>query len=200
MRHVILDVETIKSFDEVGGYFPGKLGVSFVGVIEREGLPARWGEKVKEERYKIFEKDMDGLWKILERADVVVGFNLEGFDMPALKPYYGGDIRQFPTLDLMLKFKEKVGHRISLDALAGETLGRHKSGNGMDAIRYYAQGKLDELAKYCMKDVEITRDIYDYGRINGKLKFKNKWNEAAEAEVNFGFVPPEAGVVQMSLV
>jgi len=117
-----------------------------------------------------------------------------------LKPYYGGDIRQFPTLDLMLKFKEKVGHRISLDALAGETLGRRKSGNGMDAIRYYAQGKLDELAKYCMKDVEITRDIYDYGRINGKLKFKNKWNEAAEAEVNFGFVPPEAGVVQMSLV
>ena len=59
MRHVILDVETIKSFDEVGGYFPGKLGVSFVGVIEREGLPARWGEKVKEERYKIFEKDME---------------------------------------------------------------------------------------------------------------------------------------------
>lgn len=200
MKHVILDVETIKSFDEVGGFFPEKLGVSFVGVIERESLPTKWGEKVGEVRHELYEGDMKKLWKILESVDLVIGFNIDGFDMAALKPYYPGDISQFPTLDLMLRFKEKMGHRISLDAIAGETLGMKKSGDGLDAIRYYAEGKLDELAKYCMKDVEITRDIYDFGRINKKLKFKNKWNDLVECEIDFDFVPPTGGVMQMSLI
>ena len=108
MKHAILDVETIKSFDEVGGYHPEKLGVSFVGVIEREGLPNTWGEKVLETRHEIFEDEMDKLWKVLENVDLLVGFNIDGFDMAALKPYYSGDIAQFPTLDLMIRFKEKM--------------------------------------------------------------------------------------------
>jgi len=201
MRHAILDVETIKSFDEVGGYFPEKLGVSFVGVIERESLPKVWGEKVVERRHQIYEHDMDKLFKLLEQMDLLVGFNLDGFDMAAIKPYYRGDIRQFPTLDLMVRFKEKLGHRIALDAIATQTLGTAKSGNGLDAIAYYKNGELEKLAAYCMKDVEITRDIYDWGRINRKLKFKNKWNEIIEAEIDFDYEKPvEALGLQMSLV
>ncbi len=200
MRHVILDVETIKTFDEVGGYFPEKLGVSFVGVIERTELPSEWGMEVEEVRYELFEKDLDRLFRLLERVDLVVGFNVDGFDMPALKPYYGGDVGQFPTLDLMVRFRDVAGHRISLDAIAGETLGTKKIGNGLDAIRYYQDGELDKLAKYCMKDVEITRDVYDYGRIKKMVKFKNKWNEVKSMEVDFSYEVPEEMVVQMSLV
>ena len=200
MKHAILDVETIKSFDEVGGYHPEKLGVSFVGVIEREGLPNTWGEKVLETRHEIFEDEMDKLWKVLENVDLLVGFNIDGFDMAALKPYYSGDIAQFPTLDLMIRFKEKMGHRISLDALAGETLGTTKIGDGLDAIRYYKDGELDKLAKYCMKDVEITRDVYDYGRIYKKVKFKNKWNDNVETEIDFDYDASGGGAMQMSLV
>lgn len=200
MRHVILDVETKKTFDEVGGYKPEKLGVSFVGVIERESLPREIGEGVVEKRHEFFEEGIPRLFKLLEQVDLIIGFNLDGFDMPTLKPYYGGDISKFPTLDLMLRFKESQGHRISLDAVAGETLGTRKIGDGLDAIKYFANGEFEKLAKYCMKDVEITRDVYDYGRLYGKVKFKNKWNDVVEAKVDFDYQAPSSQGMQMSLV
>jgi len=200
MKHIILDVETQKTFDEVGGYYPEKLGISFVGVIERDGLPTDFGEKIEEKRYELFEKDLHKLWHIMETSDVIIGFNLDSFDMQTFVPYYNGDIATLPTLDLMIRFKDSAGHRISLDAIASETLGTQKSGDGLDAIRYYREGHLDKLAKYCMKDVEITRDIYDFGRINKMVKYKNKWNEVAEMEVNFDFEVPKDAGFQMSLV
>lgn len=200
MKHLILDVETKKTFDEVGGYYPEKLGISFVGVIERLTLPTAWGEAVQEVRYEVFEEELPRLWRVMETADVIVGFNLDGFDMPTFKPYYHGDLDKLPTLDLMLRFKEKAGHRISLDAIAGETLGTKKIGDGLDAIKYYRNGELDKLAKYCMKDVEITRDIYDFGRINKKIKYKNKWNDIVEMEVDFDYTPRVDEGFQMSLV
>lgn len=200
MKHLILDVETKKSFDEVGGYYPDKLGVSFVGAIARESLPTAVGEKVKETEIRVFEEDLPKLFRVMEKADLVVGFNLDGFDMVALKPYYPGDIRVFKTLDLMTRFKEKMGHRISLDAIAAETLGQTKTGDGLDAIKYYAEGELEKLADYCMKDVELTRDIYDIGRIEKRLKFKNKWNEVVEAEIDFEFEAAVEQTMQMSLV
>ena len=198
MLQAFLDVETIKTFDQVGGYNPEKLGVSFCGLIIREGFPeAGGGEEV---RHELFEADLSQLFPLLEHTDVIIGYNLNNFDMPALKPYYSGDISQFPTLDLMTKIKASAGHRVSLDAVAQETLGVKKIGHGLDAIRYYQNGELDKLAKYCMKDVEITRDLYDYGRQNHKVKFLNKWNNQIEVEVDFEFKPPDNSGTQMSLV
>ena len=191
---LVLDVETKKTFDEVGGYFPEKLGVSFVGVNWRSGLADSW----KEEGF--FEEDIDKLFSLLEKADIVIGFNLDNFDMPALAPYYSGDISQIPTLDLMLKIKESVGHRISLDAVASETLGETKNGNGLDAIRFYRNGQKEELAKYCLQDVKITREIYLYGQRTGKVRFKNKWNRLIECPVDFRFKPKHGSGTQMSLI
>lgn len=200
MRHVIFDVETKKTFDEVGGYYPEKLEISFIGAIERLTLPELFGEVVEETRYELFEKDLDKFWKVLEQADVVIGFNSDGFDLVALKPYYPGDVSQLPSLDLMARFKDSHGHRISLDAIASQTLGTTKSGDGLDAIKYFREGRLKELASYCMKDVEITRDVYDYGRLNRKVKFKNKWNEVVEGPVDFSFEVVADTGLQMSLI
>lgn len=193
MRQVVFDVETIRTFDEVGGYKPAELGVSFVGVIVRDGFEG------KGEQLEFFEKDLPKLWGILESADVVIGFNSDGFDLPALQPYYKGRTTDLPSLDLMAKIKESVGHRISLDSVAGETLGTKKSGNGLDAIAYYRDGELRKLADYCMKDVEITRDLYDFGREHGYVKFLNRWNELIEAKVDFNFAPQNGGGMQMTL-
>jgi len=88
----------------------------------------------------------------------------------------------------------------SKDAIAQETLGTGKSGNGLDAITYYRNQEWHKLSSYCMKDVEITRDIYDYGRINKKVKYKNKWNEIVESAINFEYEIPTGQVLQMSLV
>jgi DEAD/DEAH box helicase domain-containing protein len=198
LRQIFLDVETIKTFDAVGGYFPEKLGVSFVGVIERLGFPENGGGE--ETRFEIFAPDFSRLWPVLEQADVLVGFNTDGFDLPALSPYYVGDLSKFPSLDLLSVIKNITGHRVSLDAVAKETLGTQKSGNGLDAIRYYEEKQFDLLAKYCMKDVEITRDIYDYGRKYGKIKFLNRWNTPMEIAVDFTFEPKTDTGTQMSLI
>lgn len=193
MLQVILDVETKKTFDEVGGYFPDRLGISFVGVCVRDGQSGGG------EMQSYFEQDLSKLFPLLERADVVIGFNVDGFDMQTFVPYYSGDITTIPTLDLMVRIKNSIGHRIGLDAVAKETLGVGKTGDGLDAIKYYKNKQWDELEKYCLQDVAVTRDIYDVGMQKGQVKFRNKWNRLIECPVDFSFTPKKEAGVQMSM-
>lgn len=197
MRQLFLDVETKKTFDEVGGYFPEKLEPSFVGLIEREGFPE--SGNFQETRHELFEQNFDRLPGLLEGADVIIGFNNIGFDLPALKSFYPGDINKLPQLDILNIIHNTAGHRVSLDAVAKETLGTKKIGHGLDAINYYQNKEFDKLAAYCMKDVEITRDIYDYGRVNGAVKFLNKWNNLITLEVDFSVPKVDTGL-QMTLI
>lgn len=194
MLQVILDVETKKSFEEVGGFFPDRLGISFVGACIREGHSG------KGEMKGFFEKDLSQLFPILEKADVLIGFNVDNFDMQTLVPYYSGDVSSLPTLDLMIQIKKSVGHRIGLDAVAKETLGIGKTGNGLDAIKYYNNQNWEALSSYCLQDVAVTRDVYDYGLSKGKVKFRNKWNRLIECPVDFSFTPKKNAGVQMSLL
>lgn len=194
MLQLILDVETQKTFEEVGGFFPDRLGISFVGVCVRDGMTG------KGEMKGFFEKDLPELFPLMEKADVIIGFNIDNFDMPTFLPYYKADITRIPTLDLMLRIKDSVGHRIGLDAVAQETLGSGKSGDGLDAIKYYRAKDWEKLSKYCLRDVEVTRDVYDFGMKKGAVKFKNKWNRLIEAPVDFSFKPKNAAGIQMSLL
>ncbi|MBT4124497.1 MAG: hypothetical protein HN981_04180 [Candidatus Pacebacteria bacterium] len=194
MLQVILDVETKKTFDEVGGFFPDRLGISFVGVNVRNGF----GEEGEYRSY--FEKDLPKLFPLLEQADVVIGFNIDGFDMPTFTEYYSGDIRNIPTLDVMSRIKDSVGHRIGLDAVAKETLGIGKTGDGLDAIKYYQRQQWDKLEKYCIQDVKVTKEVLDYGYNKGEVKFRNRWNRLITAPVDFTFTPQKNAGVQMSLI
>ncbi len=193
MLQVILDVETKKTFDEVGGYFPDRLGISFVGVCVRDG---RGGPG---EMQSYFEKDLPNLFPLLEKADVVIGFNVDNFDMQTFVSYYSGDIMTIPTLDLMVRIKDSVGHRIGLDAVAKETLGVGKTGDGLDAIKYFKNQDWEKLEKYCLQDVAVTRDIYDVGLQKGVVKFRNKWNRLIECPVDFSFTPKKNAGMQMSM-
>lgn len=178
MKLVVFDVETKKAFDEVGGYFPAKLGVSVAGVW--------YGEEGKKGTLKGFrEEEFPEMFKIFESADRIVGFNSIDFDMPALSPYYLGDLLKLPNFDMLQEVEKRVGYRVKLDALAKETLGVQKGGNGLDAIRYFHEGNWEALTKYCLQDVEITRELYTVGKNVGKLKYKNKWNNLIEVEVDF---------------
>jgi len=194
MIQVFLDVETKQTFDQVGGYFPEKLGISFVGVCVRDGFIGP-GEMMS-----FFEENLADLFPVLEQADVVIGFNSDGFDLPALSPHYSGSMAKLPSLDLMDRIKKSVGHRIGLNAVAQATLGTGKSGNGLDAIRFYKEGNRQALEKYCLQDVAVTRDVYDFGLKQGLVKFKNKWNRLIECPVDFSFTPRKDSGVQMSLI
>lgn len=197
MKQLFIDVETKKTFDEVGGYFPERLEPSFVGIIVRDGFPE--DEKVSEKRFELFEDEFEKLPGLLESADLIIGFNSIGFDLPAIKTFYPGDVSKLTQLDLLEVIRNEAGHRVSLDAVAKETLGTQKIGHGLDAIAYYQNKEFEKLAAYCMKDVEITRDIYDFGRKNGYIKFLNKWNNLVKLEVDFRPAQKESGL-QMTLI
>ncbi len=193
MLQVTLDVETQKTFDEVGGYFPEKLGVSFVGACIRDS----GGQG---EMRSFFEKDLPLLFEVIEQADLLIGFNIIGFDLPVLSHYFSGDTNQLPVLDLLARIKDSAGHRISLDAVAKETLGTGKTGDGLDAIKYYKTQNWAALEKYCLQDVVVTRDLYDFGLRNGKVKFRNKWNRLIECPVDFTFKTSQSPGIQMPLL
>lgn len=192
MKLVVFDVETKKAFDEVGGYHPEKLGVSVSGVW--------YGEEGSTGTLRGFrEEEFSEMFKIFETADRIVGFNSINFDMPALSPYYLGDLLKLPNLDMLSEIEQKLGYRVKLDALAKETLGIQKGGNGLDAITYFHEGNWEKLTKYCLQDVEITRDLYLYGVKEGKLRFKNKWNEPVSVGVDFSYHAKKDTSVQVTL-
>ncbi len=60
-----------------------------------------------------------------------------------------------------------------LQSLAEATLGVGKSGNGLEAVEWWQKGEVEKVRNYCMDDVKITRDIYDYAVKHGKLKYKD---------------------------
>jgi DEAD/DEAH box helicase domain-containing protein len=160
-RHVVLDLETKKLFHEVKERRHSLLGVSVLGLYE--GLTGS---------FKAFEEaKLAEAWPILENAELIIGYNIKKFDLPVLVPYYPGDIFSFPILDLYEVVKNDLGISLTLDSLAKATLGVSKHGTGLKAVQLYKDGKLEELKKYCLHDVKITKDLLEYALKHESLKY-----------------------------
>lgn len=176
---IVFDVETQKVFQEVDGE-TDKLRVSVVGIYNYE-----------DNSYKsYFEKDLPKLFPLFEKASLLIGFNIKKFDLEVLKPYYVGNLTKFPALDLMDGVQKSLGKRIALDDLVKGTLNQRKEGHGFLAINYFREGRFDKLAKYCLSDVRLTKELYEYGRKNkrvyyfgpyGKVEIKVNWEVKQES-------------------
>ncbi len=161
---IVLDIETQREFAEVEGRKPELLGISIVGVYF-----------YKENRFDAYTVDrLDELGERLRTCDLIVGFNSRRFDMPVLQPYLPYSIEDLPQLDIMEEVQKVLGHRVSLASCTKATLGVGKSGDGLDAVRWFREGRLDLIAKYCLDDVRITRDLYDFGREQGYIFIEGK--------------------------
>lgn len=197
---VIFDCETKKLFSDVERDDPGLLGVSIVSVYSRM-LDKNFNE-VEGKMESFWEADFDTMWPIFQNADRIIGFNSLGFDVPALKPYTNFPFEKLPHFDIMYKFKEMAGHRISLDALSRETLDREKSDVGLNAVIYYQKGDPESLAKlkkYCEDDVFITKEVYDFILKNGHALYKDKWNTLKKIELDFTYPKIETTDSQIGL-
>jgi len=163
---VVFDIETKKAFSDVGGRENfHKLGISVLGVFD-----------YLDGEFKIYEEaELARFAERLQENPLLVGFNSRRFDVPILQEYVPFNVGKMPQLDIMEQLVNVLGHRVSLDSVAGATLGTHKSGSGLDAIRYYREGRMDELKKYCLDDVRITRDIFEYGAKNNELFYTSKY-------------------------
>lgn len=172
---LVIDVETKKTFRDVGGNFPEKLGLSVVCAYSSK----------RDKYFSFLENELEGLWPLMESAERIIGYNIVSFDMNVLRPYYIGKMEHFPVFDLMLEVVNSINFRPKLDSIAKATLGASKMGNGLDAIEYFAKGEIEKLKKYCLKDVELTWKVYDYGKKNGKLVVLDLFGKPIEFKVDF---------------
>ncbi len=144
------------------------------------------------DQYRSFTEDQLGnLWPILEKAERLIGYNSESFDVPILNKYYAGDLMNIPHLDMLKVIKESAGKRYKLDDIAKATLQISKSADGLQAIKWYEEGKIDEIKKYCEQDVKVTKEIYDFGKKNKMLYYPKLTGELMPIAVNFDFSETE---------
>ncbi len=189
MRYVVFDIETQNTFEDVGKNEPALLDISVVCAYDSK----------TEQYYTVHVDDIATLWPIFEHADVLVGYNSNHFDIPILDKYYPGSLTHIQSIDLLESIKESYGRRVRLDAIAEATLGTKKSGHGLQAIMWWKQGEIDKIKKYCQKDVEITKRIFEYAREHGKLLVKDGYRKREIPIDTSGWEPKSKSAMTHSL-
>lgn len=181
MRRITFDIETEGAFLGNGDF--SSLEVTVVGVYDSD----------TKKLTGYYKEDLPRLWPVLESADLLVGYNSDHFDIPILNKYYAGDLTKFKSVDLLKEIKAVLGRRLKLDSIAEATLGKKKSGHGLEAVEWWKQGLKEKVMAYCLDDVAITDELYRYAMKHKKLKFKDydgvrdikldtsKWEEPSDA-------------------
>ncbi|MFM8419976.1 MAG: ribonuclease H-like domain-containing protein [Verrucomicrobiota bacterium] len=177
MKNIVyFDLETQKSAEEVGGWDKVrdlKMSVGVTYSTQRGG-------------YKIYgEHEVPDLIRELQRADLVVGFNVVRFDYEVLHGYTVFDLSQLPTLDMLVVLHERLKHRLSLDSIANATFGLEKTSEGLQAIQWFKEGRLMEVAEYCCYDVKLTKLVHEHGARHRQLFYKNRFGAKLSVAVDW---------------
>lgn len=153
-------------------------------IVEHDDQVIHRGLLGRERQTMMFHLDeartLRGFWKLLKgfnvRRDLIVGHNVFDFDLPFLykrsviqrvRPSVELSFARYrsqPIFDTMHQWNKWTPRKyVSLDRLA-KVLGMESSkGQGIDGSRIYDKfcaGCHIEIADYCMRDVELVRDIY----------------------------------------
>jgi DEAD/DEAH box helicase domain-containing protein len=185
---IVYDIETKDSFQEVGSRDAKKLHISYIGMFS-----------YNENRLIGFTEDEFPLfWRRLESCELLIGYNNHGFDDQVCSVYFP-EMSKIASFDILAEIHKNLGFRLKLDNVAQATLGVGKTGDGLHAIELYREGRIEELASYCLDDVKITKDVYEYGKNNGKLLYKDL---SGQKEVTVDFhqvVAKPEGALNLSL-
>ena len=173
---VFFDLETQRTFDEVGGRQNlSKLGLAVAVTYDSSS----------EEYHAYTEDQASELVKELSGAGLVVGFNLLSFDYEVLQPYTDYPLQTLPTVDMLRDIHQALGFRLPLQALAEATLGVGKSADGLQSVRWFRAGELEKVIEYCQRDVEITMKLYEYGRQRGHVLYWDRQGRMRKVFVNW---------------
>lgn len=190
MRAITFDIETANAFPSLARNDLSRMEISIVGIHDSE----------TNEYTSYSKEEFPKLWPILERADMLIGFNSDTFDIPILNRYYPGDLTKIKSLDLLVEVQKALGRRVRLQSLAEATLNKGKGGNGLQAVEWWAAGEYEKVRKYCIEDVRITRELYDFALANSFLKYKDlKENRALRIDTTGWEEVPEAAAVTHTL-
>lgn len=163
MSYIVFDIETTNVFPSLARADIERLDLALVGAYD-SGTDL-YTSYVKEE--------LSRLWPLIERTDLLIGFNSDAFDIPLLNRYYPGDLTRIQSLDLLSEVQKVLGRRIRLQSLAEATLGRGKKGDGLKAVTWWQEGLVDKVREYCIEDVRLTKELYAYALKHGMLKYKD---------------------------
>jgi DEAD/DEAH box helicase domain-containing protein len=173
---VVFDLETQRSFDDVGGRSQlHRLGVS-VGVSYR----------YDRDEFKTYTEDsISELVALLQSADLVIGYNIKGFDYEVLRGYTEANLRALPTLDLMYELEGRLGFRPKLESVVSATLGTGKTADGLQALKWWREGEIEKIAEYCTEDVRVTRDLFEFGKRNRFVLVSRFGGKPRQVEVDW---------------
>jgi DEAD/DEAH box helicase domain-containing protein len=168
VSEIYLDVETEKLADEVPG---GWSSIKAFGLT----VAVTWDEAHAFRDW--FVADVGPLLAELATFDRIVTFNGNRFDLEVLSAY--GDVAPLrqKSLDVLNDLKRRMGFRVSLQSLAQTTLGKAKTGSGLDAVAWWRSGDpalRQRVVDYCRMDVEILRDIVAYARREGFVRVSSQ--------------------------
>jgi DEAD/DEAH box helicase domain-containing protein len=181
------DLETLRSADEVGGW----------GNIKGMGMACGVCYSTKTQDYHIFEENqVVELVNLLRSADLVVGFNHIRFDYEVLRGYSSFDFDKLPSFDMLVDLKGRLGHRVKLDSVAKSTLGIAKSADGLQSLQWVKEGRMQEVIDYCVQDVKVTKEVFEYGRDNQKVMIDNYGaSKPVEVDWRLETVVPKQAIV-----
>ena len=174
---VYFDLETRRTANDVGGW----------GNKHKMGISVACTYSTKLGVYGIYlEEEAQALIDQLRRADLVVGFNHIGFDYEVLMGHSLFDFRdQLHSFDLLVDLEKALGHRIKLDAVAAATLGMGKTADGLDALKWWQQGKVAQIAEYCCYDVKVTKCVHEFGMEHGFVKYHDRNGREQQVKVDW---------------
>lgn len=174
-NEVVLDIETQNTFQDVGGYFTDKLKISVIGVYFYETGT-----------FEAFEEhELAQLFSRLEKSGRIIGYNSKGFDLPVMNNYYAGDFLDFPNLDILEEIHKALGFRLKLDDVAAATVGHRKSGHGLQAVEWWKAGEIQKIKDYCLQDVKVTKEVYEYGKKYSALAYEDRLGGRRAIPVDF---------------
>ncbi len=163
MRYVVFDLETQSTFEEAGTNDPAGLEISVACAYDSN----------TDSYTTVVVDELNKLWPIFEQAEVLVGYNSDHFDIPLLNKYYPGDLSHIKSIDLLADIRTSLGRRLRLDSVAQATIGAKKSANGLQAIKWWREGNIEDIKKYCKQDVKVTKQLFEYAREHKKVYFKD---------------------------
>jgi len=175
-RHfLVIDVETQKLSQEVGGW----------DHIDKLGISVACAYDSKTDQFTSYEeKDLKKLIDLCEER-LVIGYNIRGFDLPVMVPY-GLDPKRLDVFDIMYDLQTLTRQQfLKLEAVARGTLNAGKSADGLQAVEWYKAGQIDKIIEYCLQDVKVTRDIFQYGRQNGFVKIQRSEETITQVPVQW---------------
>lgn len=156
---VFFDLETKYLSNEVGGWQNAHhMGLSIAVLYDYD-----------DGRFYFYEeKDVHMLIEKLMRANLVIGYNIEDFDLKVLSAYHGKKLK-INTFDILKKIKEKAGIRKSLQHLASVNLNSEKLSDGIQAVKWFRDGEMEKLKLYCQRDVELVIELFELYKKQGYL-------------------------------